>query len=423
MRSNVINYTIDALLRSTDLRPQPLSNKLAGQGAAVAGAGAAAVAGAAANVSAQAEGAADAITAAALAEAGVAATAAAAAAARAAAAAAVAAAVISSPAGVVVGRAEEEGLVWADTGARRVLSSAIDGMAARPLWWLTWRPEAVQLSSYRGAPSSKAEPGRSQLLALEPLGGPTAGGTVLTLHGLALGAMRRLRYASEGEWLPPQSSGLSQAFLPICDARCPQVAADVVLLDDAWRKIGSGVPLSGSGDERCDGTPAQGQPPQPMAAHETMEEARWYRYVGSSGHHMLQQPPGDRSCSTDAPGWLSTPLPAPGAAPAPGTVCFKYGSSQCTYSLDVQLCACSFDGGDTVVHTYRLPRPPALSNCLAFCADGVEEDAVPVMPGEPEHSNAHLDLATQSRLLGRTPPLPAQRVQLQVAGSNANPSP
>ena len=353
----------------------------------------------------------------------VAATAVAAAAARAAAAAAVAAAVISSPAGVVVGRAEEEGLVWADTGARRVLSSAIDGMAARPLWWLTWRPEAVQLSSYRGAPSSKAEPGRSQLLALEPLGGPTAGGTVLTLHGLALGAMRRLRYASEGEWLPPQSSGLSQAFLPICDARCPQVAADVVLLDDAWRKIGSGVPLSGSGDERCDGTPAQGQPPQPMAAHETMEEARWYRYVGSSGHHMLQQPPGDRSCSTDAPGWLSTPLPAPGAAPVPGTVCFKYGSSQCTYSLDVQLCACSFDGGDTVVHTYRLPRPPALSNCLAFCADGVEEDAVPVMPGEPEHSNAHLDLATQSRLLGRTPPLPAQRVQLQVAGPNANPSP
>ena len=64
--------------------------------------------------------------------------------------------------------------------------------------------------------------------------------------------------------------------------------------------------------------PAPGYPACPdMAAHETMEEARWYRYVGSSGHHMLQQPPGDRSCSTDAPGWLSTPLPAPGAAPVP----------------------------------------------------------------------------------------------------------
>mgnify|MGYP004118766651 CR=1 FL=1 len=40
-------------------------------------------------------------------------------------------------------------------------------------------------------------------------------------------------------------------------------------------------------------------------------------------------------------------------------------------ALEVQLCACSFDGGDTVVHTYRLPRPPAPKNCLAFCADGV----------------------------------------------------
>ena len=317
------------------------------------------------------------------------------------------------------------------------------------LWWAPYEPVGVDLDGI-GAPPSPPPPRAPRILALEPRGGPTAGGTVLSIHGLRLGAMRRLRYAPEGAWLPPTDHGTKMAVLPICHADCPQTADAVRELREPWRHDLTSLPQGSP--TLCDS-----DAPQPMAGDATLDDAAWYRFVAPTGDSkssaLLGAAPAARACGTDAPGWLASAHPVAGDPPAEGKVCFVYGSSDCFWQKTVHMCACSFDGGATAVYTYKLPAPTD-SGCLAYCSAG---DAAPEaaeaaaaaaldarigrlaaagddtyalmlnssrdrpfrtpMPGAAAHSGAHVDTVTESTMVVRTPSLPAQRAQLQVSAA------
>ena len=138
----------------------------------------------------------------------------------------------SAPAGLSIDKAGAHGLVWIDSAARRVVRSTLNGSSAEALWWTRITPEAVKLYYEAPATDGLDLPPRPLLLGLQPLGGPTAGGTALTLHGVALGRVGLLRYAPEQEWISNQSAGLAVAFLPICNRECPQTYDEIQVLTE-----------------------------------------------------------------------------------------------------------------------------------------------------------------------------------------------
>ena len=93
---------------------------------------------------------------------------------------------------------------------------------------------------------------------------------------------------------------------------------------------------------------------------------------------MAVEPPGDRTCGTQEAGWLSTDHPNVGDAPLPGTVCFDADDASfkdCFRQTEVLVCACSYDGGQSIKYSYKLPAPPRCYS--AYCGD---EDGLPPAP-------------------------------------------
>lgn len=225
--------------------------------------------------------------------------------------------------------------------------------------------------------------------------------------------------------------------------------------------------VAGALDATCDN----------LAPHALVDDGgldgwRWVQFRGRAGQRMRMSSPAGSRCGTEAAGWLNSSLPRAGEKPMPATVCFAYGWSDCLWSTEVRTCACSYDGGASTIYSYRLRNPPGAPTCVSYCAEGRSEigdahngsqadaaewetvDAqrdhlinnplgaaeaeqllttrpfdptygvqtnasrvavVGYMPGDPRDDGAHLDFASESRVFGRTPPLPAQRVQLQVS--------
>ena len=76
---------------------------------------------------------------------------------------------------------------------------------------------------------------------------------------------------------------------------------------------------------------------------------------------MAVEPPGDRTCGTLEAGWLATSHPSRGDAPLSGTVCFDADDASfkdCFRQTEVLVCACSYDGGQSIKYSYKLPAPP-----------------------------------------------------------------
>ena len=73
----------------------------------------------------------------------------------------------------------------------------------------------------------------------------------------------------------------------------------------------------------------------------------------------------------DWPGWYGGDEPVPGVRPIAGVVYFATGTTSLkAYSVDILLCACTYDGGETSTIFYKLPRPPTCN--MAYCMDHMD---------------------------------------------------
>ena len=179
--------------------------------------------------------------------------------------------------------------------------------------------------------------------------------------------------------LPPVPPPAPRQVTSLCHADCPQHIGEVIALDQGWRSVRNvyrdwNVPGPNWYGSVCDRNA-----PAPMASHDDVSSALWYRFSGDAGTQMPTKPPPYRSCGTDYPGWLATPMGRLGAPPQDGTVCFvRSSTSYCYEKVSIQTCACSYDNGFTLTHLYKLPRP---RNChRAYCGT---DDAVSPPPPYP----------------------------------------
>ena len=128
-------------------------------------------------------------------------------------------------------------LAWADAAADRVFLSSDNGSHPVPLWWPDdYHPTGAVLS-VEGAAPPPPPPRAPVLVAVRPLGGPVAGNTSVTVHGVALGHVRELRYIRPDVWPAPDAAGLGLSFLPMCHEACPQSVRDITYLDQGWRRM------------------------------------------------------------------------------------------------------------------------------------------------------------------------------------------
>ena len=199
------------------------------------------------------------------------------------------------------------------------------------------------------------------------------GNTSITVHGTALGGVRYIRYVRHGEWLEADSAGLALAALPMCHPGCPQSVGEVTYLEEASRRL-SAEPEPEPGATSCDN-----RPPSVLAAHAALNESRWYRIAGAAGSRLHTSAPQGRRCGAEAAGWLVDDHPQPGEPPRRSPVCFAYSWSECLWTVDVLSCACSYDGGQSTIYSYRLPTPPGEPTCSSYCSandtDPVAADA------------------------------------------------
>ena len=167
-----------------------------------------------------------------------------------------------------------------------------------------------------------------------------------------------------------------------CDPACPQRLKDATMLREYWRSqynryafthadVGvHGIENYNRYRHRCDRNDG------PMRGASTLPMATWYYFSGEAGDQMPTEPPPWESCGTSSPGWLATALPAVGDAPRYGRVCFRDANPDpaharvCRESLEVRVCACSFDSGVVTTYLYKLPEPPACD--MAFCGSGAK---------------------------------------------------
>ena len=160
----------------------------------------------------------------------------------------------------------------------------------------------------------------------------------------------------------------------LCHAGCLQTPCGEdpgpTVLNEAWRSMANEVADYDFQDE-CD----TGFAP-------TLDEASWSCFAGDAGSHMAVEPPGDKTCGTEEAGWLSTNHPAVGEPPKKGTVCFDADDASfkdCFRQTEVLVCACSYDGGNTISYSYKLPAPPRCYS--AYC--GADDPLPPPMPMAP----------------------------------------
>ena len=118
-----------------------------------------------------------------------------------------------------------------------------------------------------------------------------------------------------------------------------------------------------------------------MSAHRDVSTADWYRFNELAGSRMASSPPGTSRCGTTYTGWLSTPHPSVGDAPKQGTVCFD-GSSAAN-CVEVAVCACSYDGGNSATYTYKLPKPPICDAAYCGTSDPMTPPPPPLLPAPP----------------------------------------
>ena len=126
----------------------------------------------------------------------------------------------------------------------------------------------------------------------------------------------------------------------------------------------------------------------------TLDEASWSCFAGDAGSHMAVEPPGDKTCGTEEAGWLSTNHPAVGEPPKKGTVCFDADDASfkdCFRQTEVLVCACSYDGGNTISYSYKLPAPPRCYS--AYCG---ADDPLPAADADGAAAVAAADCAERA---------------------------
>ena len=171
---------------------------------------------------------------------------------------------------------------------------------------------------------------------------------------------------------PPPSPAPSwpPASLPAahCHAGCPQSRpqSSAKTLNQYWRNVG--MPARAETD--CSNL---------ELTSTGLANASWFLFKGDAGVRMQSEPPG-QMCGTQAAGWLSTPHPSMGDAPKPSTVCWDLDNVACFSTTAVETCACSYDDGETLTYTYKLPRPSSCSVPSAYCGTSSKLLA----PGQPQ---------------------------------------
>ena len=172
----------------------------------------------------------------------------------------------------------------------------------------------------------------------------------------------------------PTQTAASTVLLPSaqCHAACPQERpqSSGKALNEYWRNVG--MPARAETD--CS------NPELPRK----FSQASWFEFAGDAGVRMQSEPPG-QMCGTQAAGWLSTPHPLMGEPPLRGTVCWDVDDDACGMFSAVETCACSYDGGETLTYTYKLPRPASCDVPSAYCGTSSTTISTASPPPSPVH--------------------------------------
>ena len=179
---------------------------------------------------------------------------------------------------------------------------------------------------------------------------------------------------------PPPSPGLES----FCSATCPQNITASIPLSDWWRNTNNRRSSSYSSNPvnwyQVVGD-YYGSPESPMGYHSNINQAWWYRFEKGAGTHMPTTPPTYYSCGTRYPAWTPTEHPPRGGMRRKGKACFVHGTSSsqgCSWSVDIEMCTCSYDGGETDTYMYRFYRSPGTNG--AYCGT---HDPFPQPPPSP----------------------------------------
>ncbi|EOD31464.1 hypothetical protein EMIHUDRAFT_468183 [Emiliania huxleyi CCMP1516] len=158
-----------------------------------------------------------------------------------------------------------------------------------------------------------------------------------------------------------------------CHAECPALG-ETVLLDDNRHMSNSNTACN------CDYFGCS-----PIERAPDLDSAGWYRFGGDDGATQMATcfvqggSTGGASCgTTGCTGFLATPHPAAGDAPAAAQVCFNCGdSSGCDFFVDANVCACDYGNGGGTTYTYQLTKPAGGSGKRRYCGSGGEISAEP----------------------------------------------
>jgi len=163
---------------------------------------------------------------------------------------------------------------------------------------------------------------------------------------------------------PPSYESEGNPSNELCHPGCPQSLANLVQLSQAWRNtiVRASEPIN-----NCD------------ANGDTLAEAAWFQFSGAAGVRMPTEAPGYKRCGTEFPGWLSSAHPARGSFPVVGKVCFQNGVNECFTQTQVEVCACSYDGGASTTYTYKLPQGPRCMSAYCGTSDGLQPPPPPAL--------------------------------------------
>ena len=161
---------------------------------------------------------------------------------------------------------------------------------------------------------------------------------------------------------PPSYESVASSSNELCHPGCPQSLANLVQLSQAWRNtiVKASEPIG-----NCD------------TNGDSLAEAAWYQLSGAAGVRMPTEAPGYKRCGTEFPGWLSSAHPAMGSFPVVGKVCFQNGINECFTQTQVEVCACSYDGGTSTTYSYKLPQAPRCMSAYCGTSDGLQPPPPP----------------------------------------------
>ena len=125
----------------------------------------------------------------------------------------------------------------------------------------------------------------------------------------------------------------------------------VTEIDAYWRSVHNTY-AEMNYDDACDR-----DADSPFHSVSDLSSAQWVHFMAMLVcAYPLPHPVGD-SCGTKNTGWLANPHPPVGSAPRDVTVCFQVGPTTahlCAVRANAQVCACSYDGGQSITYMYRL---------------------------------------------------------------------